>query len=111
MEKLKYKGFIGSIEVELQNNTLYGKILGLDKKTLITYEGNTLEELKKDFKEAVNDYIELCKEESRPLKKSYSGSFNVRIPMEVHAQIAEISQEKGISMNAFISQTLQNAVM
>ena len=42
METLKYKGFIGSIEVELDDNTLYGKVLGLDKGTLITYEGNTL---------------------------------------------------------------------
>ncbi len=31
MESLKYKGFIGSIEVELEDDTLYGKVLGLDK--------------------------------------------------------------------------------
>ncbi|MCQ2306826.1 MAG: hypothetical protein MJ000_04580 [Bacteroidales bacterium] len=35
METLKYKGFIGSIEAELDDDTLYGKVLGLDKKTLI----------------------------------------------------------------------------
>lgn len=55
METLKYKGFIGSIEVELDDNTLYGKVLGLDKGTLITYEGNTLAELKEDFVNAVED--------------------------------------------------------
>ncbi len=110
METLKYKGFIGSIEVELEDNTLYGKVLGLKKGTLITYEGNTIAELKQDFKDAVDDYISLCKEENLPLKKSYSGSFNIRIPAEIHAQIAEISQAKGISMNAFVKDTLQRAV-
>ena len=36
METLRYKGFIGSIEAELEDNTLYGKVLGLDAKTMIT---------------------------------------------------------------------------
>ena len=34
METLKYKGFIGSIEVELDDNTLYGKVLGLENFNL-----------------------------------------------------------------------------
>ena len=49
METLRYKGFVGNIEAELKDNTLYGKVLGLDAKTMITYEGSTLSELKKDF--------------------------------------------------------------
>ena len=57
METLRYKGFIGSIEAELEDNTLYGKVLGLDAKTMITYEGNTLAELKEDFHNGVDDYI------------------------------------------------------
>ena len=44
MDTLKYKGFIGSIEAELDDDTLYGKVLGLDKGTLVTYEGKTLAE-------------------------------------------------------------------
>ena len=57
MDTLKYKGFIGSIEAELDDDTLYGKVLGLDKGTLVTYEGKTLAELKEDFINAVEDYI------------------------------------------------------
>ena len=57
METLRYKGFIGSIEAELEDNTLYGKVLGLDKGTLVTYEGQTLAELKEDFMNAVDDHI------------------------------------------------------
>ena len=42
MDTLKYKGFIGSIEINDEDDTLYGKVLGIDKKTLITYEGTTV---------------------------------------------------------------------
>jgi len=44
MKTLNYKGFIGSIEKE-EDNTFYGKVLDLDKDTLITYQGDCLEEM------------------------------------------------------------------
>lgn len=111
MDILRYKGFIGSIEAELEENTLYGKVLGLDKGTLVTYEGKTLVELKEDFINAVEDYITHCKENGLPLHKSYTGSFNVRIPVELHAKAAVRAQEEGISLNAFVKQSLAMAVM
>ena len=111
LETLRYKGFIGSIEAELNENTLYGKVLGLDKGTLVTYEGETLSELKEDFANAVDDYIAHCKENGIPLHKSYSGSFNIRIPAELHARAAVMAQELGISLNAFVRESLAKAVL
>lgn len=111
METLRYKGFIGSIEAELQDNTLYGKVLGLDKGALVTYEGQTLAELKEDFMNAVDDYINHCKENDIPLHKSYSGSFNIRIPAELHAKVAAMAQEYGMSLNAFVRESLAKAVL
>ncbi len=111
MDTLKYKGFIGSIEAELDSDTLYGKVLGLDKGTLVTYEGSTLAELKKDFINAVEDYIAFCKEKGLPLHKSYTGSFNIRIPIELHAKVAAKAQEEGISLNAFVKESLMQAVV
>ena len=111
METLRYKGFIGSIEAELEEDTLYGKVLGLDKGVLITYEGQTLSELKADFVNAVDDYIEHCKANGIELHKSYSGSFNVRIPVELHAKAAAMAQAEGISLNAFVKECLLRAVM
>ena len=111
METLRYKGFIGSIEAEVEENTLYGKVLGLDKGTLVTYEGQTLAKLKEDFINAVEDYITHCKENGIPLHKSYSGSFNIRISSELHAKVAAMAQEHGISLNAFVRESLAKAVL
>lgn len=106
METLKHKGFIGSIQVNLEDNTLYGKVLGLNKDTLITYEGITLSELRADFVQAVEDYINHCKEHNLPLHKSYSGTFNVRITPELHARLAMSAQLSGLSLNAYIQKVL-----
>ena len=37
--------------------------------------------------------------------------FNIRIPAELHAKIAYLAQSAGISLNAFIKETLTKAVM
>lgn len=111
METLKYKGFIGSIEIQHEDDTLYGKVLGLEKGILITYEGNTIRELKEDFMNAVEDYIAHRKEHHLPLHKSYSGSFNIRLTPELHAKVVEKASDIGISLNAFVKETLQKAVL
>ncbi|MCQ2317891.1 MAG: type II toxin-antitoxin system HicB family antitoxin [Bacteroidales bacterium] len=68
-------------------------------------------ELKKDFKNAIDDYIEHCKENGLEFHKSYSGSFNIRIPVDLHARIAAMAQSEGISLNAFVKESLMRAVM
>ncbi len=75
MKTLKHKGFTGSIEVE-EDNTFYGKVLGLDKSTLITYQGDTLADLEEDFISAVEDYITDFKEViTLPKNKNILNSF------------------------------------
>jgi predicted HicB family RNase H-like nuclease len=36
-----------------------GKVIGI--QSLISYEGKTGKELKKDFQEAIDEYLEACK--------------------------------------------------
>ena len=57
---IRYKGYTGSVEF-LEGECLYfGKILGI--RALISYEGPTFRALVKDFREAVDDYLETCRE-------------------------------------------------
>lgn len=62
MGQLKYKGYTGSVEYSEEDNCLYGKVLGL-RKDCITYEGETISELKSDFEGAIDDYLaNLCED-------------------------------------------------
>ena len=56
MKYLNYKGYLGSIEFSNEDDCLFGKVQGL-KGTLVSYAGLTVEELRKDFEGAVDDYI------------------------------------------------------
>jgi len=81
---LTYKGFFATVEFSDEDNLLF----------------------KKFFKEAVNDYIEICKQSNKPCHKSFKGSFNVRVKPEVHQRAARLATMKGISLN----QLVQNAI-
>lgn len=52
---LKYKGYRGTIDYCEQEQLFYGKVIGI--KDLISYEGETIDELLEDFHEAVDQYI------------------------------------------------------
>lgn len=58
MDYLEYKGYTGSVEYSVEDNCLYGKVLGVSRHA-ITYEGKDLYELKKDFEGAIDDYLAL----------------------------------------------------
>ena len=55
---------MGSIEISLEDNCLHGKILNI--ADLITYEAETLGELKAAFHSATDEYIAFCAECTRP---------------------------------------------
>ena len=62
MDYLEYKGYKGSIEYSKEDDCLFGKVQGLGKNVLILYEGNTVDELRKDFEGGIDSYLEGCKE-------------------------------------------------
>lgn len=106
---LKYKNYIGSVEYSEEDDCLYGKIMGI--RGMISYEGNSLQELKKDFEQAVEDYLTMCKKENKQPEIAYKGSFNVRIDPDLHRNIALKAKGQGISLNAFVKAALVKAVM
>jgi predicted HicB family RNase H-like nuclease len=105
---LVFKDFIGSVHFSADDRVFFGKIEGIDD--LVTFEGKTVEEIQRAFKEAVEDYLELCKETKKPVFKSYKGSFNIRISPDLHRKAFEKSQSLGISLNQLVKQAIEKEV-
>ena len=110
MNTMHYKGYIGSIEVSEADNCLYGKVIDLPAGTAITFEGETVSDLRIDFENAVDDYLEYCKENNIQPRKSYSGTLNIRISPDTHCRLAMLAQRYGVTLNALIKSTLDKQV-
>lgn len=105
---LEYKGYTGSAETSIQDNCLHGKILFISDA--ITYEAETINDLKAEFVAAVDDYIATCAEIGKEPQRPFKGSFNVRISPELHKQAAIAAQIENISLNEIVSKAINNYV-
>jgi predicted HicB family RNase H-like nuclease len=108
MKHLGYKGYTGSIEYSKEDDLLYGKVLGI--RGLISYEGKTGKDLELDFKEAIEEYMDTCKQEGITPEKPFKGSFNVRIPTELHQKAALLAMEDKMSLNNFVAESIRERV-
>lgn len=108
MKYLKYKNYTGSIEYSKEDDLLFGKVLGI--KDLISYEGKTGMELENDFREVVDEYLDLCKKDGIEPEKSFKGSFNVRIPDYLHRDAVLIANSENISLNNFVAESIREMV-
>ncbi len=97
---LRYKDYLASVQFNAEDEVFHGKILGIND--LVNFEGTSVKELKKAFAEAVEDYLETCKKLKKSPDKTYKGSFNVRIPQDLHRQAAIASSLKNMSLNDFV---------
>jgi len=107
-DSLKYKDFVASVHFSSEDDVFHGKIEGIDDS--ITFEGKTVKALKKAFEEAVEDYLDVCKQIDKDPHKSYKGSFNVRIKPELHKKAAFRSLELGMSLNQFVEKAISKLI-
>ena len=109
MGTLKYKGYTGSVEFSAEDNCLYGKVLGLNKDC-ITYEGDSISELREDFEGAVDSYLASCAERGVEPAKPYSGKLMVRMPSDLHGRVAMAAADMGTTINEYINRVLSNSL-
>jgi predicted HicB family RNase H-like nuclease len=103
-----YKGFLGSVSFSAEDEILHGKIECIED--LILYKGGSVTEIKNAFKEAVEDYIEICKQKNKPLMKSFKGTFNLRVTPDLHQKAANLATTKGISLNQLVQKAIENEI-
>lgn len=102
---MKYKGYWAEIKYSDEDECFCGVIEGL-KNDSISFEGTTVKELKKDFRDAIEDYLETCKQINKEPEKQCKGSLNVRLGTDLHSKAKLKSIEKNISINELIKEAI-----
>jgi len=96
---IKHKEYYASLHFSADDEVFYGKILGIND--LVTFEGESVKELKKSFITAIEDYIETCEELDKTPEKTYKGSFNVRVSPGLHREAAFAALQKKHNVKRF----------
>jgi len=104
---MKYKGYIGRVEVDTDAKILHGQVIGL--RDVITFQADTPTEIEQAFRDSVDDYLEFCHARGESPDKPYSGQFIVRLQPSLHRRLSMLAEEKGKSLNAVTEELLDKA--
>ena len=108
MRLMNYKGYHGSIDASVEDACLFGKIEFIN--ALVNYEGASVTEIEQAFHGAVDDYLQTCGKLNLEPEKSYKGSFNVRIGVELHKSAMICAKNQDINLNEFVKRSIEQAV-
>ncbi len=103
---MNYKGYIGKVEYDDEAGILSGIVI--NTRDVITFQGESVGEIRKAFEESVDDYLEWCKKDGITPEKPYSGKFNLRLSPEMHQRVAIQAKNKGMSLNRFIELAIED---
>jgi len=105
---IKYKDYYANVHFSADDEMFYGKILGIND--LVTFEGQSVKELKKSFAEAIEDYIETCHALNKSPEKTYKGSFNIRVSPVLHRDASFAALQKNVTLNEFVKNAISYAI-
>lgn len=105
---MEHKGYIGKVEFDDEAEIFHGEVI--NTRDVITFQGESVAELTRAFRESVDDYLAFCKQRGETPDKPFSGQFVTRIPPELHRQVNAAAALAGKSLNAFVTEQLQFAV-
>jgi hicB family protein len=105
---LEYKGYHAKVSFDEEDGLFIGEVFGINDS--LNFHGRSVDELTEAFHNSIDNYLDACAKFHRSPDKEFKGSFNIRIPSDLHRRLALEAAKKNLSLNQFIKNTLTQAV-
>ncbi len=105
---LEYRGYHAAISYDADDELFVGEVFGIVDS--LSFHGSSIDELKQKFADCIENYLDVCKQIGKEPEKEFKGSFNVRIPSELHRQIAMLAAQQKITLNQYVVNALRKIV-
>lgn len=99
---LEYKGYHAEIIHNKEENYYVGRLYGI--QDLVTFEGETKEEVEADFRLAVDDYLEFCRADGKEPNREDDGIFKVNY--NLYQTVKDAAKKAGENYNTFVEKIL-----
>jgi predicted HicB family RNase H-like nuclease len=105
---MEYKGYFGKVEIDEEAGILHGEVINI--RDVVTFEGQTVDELQQAFRDSVEDYLAFCAQRGEAPEKPFSGKFVIRLPTELHRRAYVKAKLADKSLNSWVTEVLETAV-
>ena len=103
---MEYKSYHATFEFDSEDEIFVGKVHGISDS--LNFHGTSVKELETMFHQSIDNYLEMCENTGKIPDKEYSGTFNVRIPPELHKKVAEEALKNESTINTIVRSALEN---
>lgn len=104
---LEYKGYHASVEYDAEDNIFVGEVFGITDS--LNFHGTSVTELKEMFEQCIDNYLELCEKIGKNPDKEFKGTFNIRIPPEMHKKAALEAARQKITLNQYVIKAINQS--
>lgn len=104
MNTMSYQGYNALITFDEEAGLFHGEVINL--RDVITFQGQSITELRQALAESVDDYLAFCKERGEAPDKPYSGKVMLRFSPSLHARAAIAARLEGKSLNQWAEEAL-----
>lgn len=105
MSTMKYKGYSAATWFDSRDEIFVGKLQGITDS--VSFHADTVKGLKAAMEEAVDDYLDFCKQQGRKPQKPYSGKVSLQMPGTLHKDLEKLAKDQDTSLNEVIVSALK----
>lgn len=97
---MEYNGYHAVVAFDDDVGILHGEVI--DTRDVITFQGQSVDELRQAFRDSVEEYLKICAERNLDPDKPFSGRVVLRMEPEIHRAAVTAAKTGGVSLNSWI---------
>jgi predicted HicB family RNase H-like nuclease len=108
MNTMEINGYQATIQYDPEIEMFRGEFTGLNGSA--DFYAKDIDGLRREGEISLKVFLDMCREDGVEPRKEYSGKFNLRVPPQVHAEIAVRAAAAGKSLNQWVTDLLDQAI-
>jgi len=104
---MQYKDYLAHVEYDDEFNVFHGEVI--NTRDVITFQGKSVTELKKAFKDSVEDYLAFCEERGEEPDKPFTGRLTVQLSPNQHKKVVMAAEKVGKHVDSWVAEALVQA--
>jgi predicted HicB family RNase H-like nuclease len=101
---MTYKNYLAKIHFDNEANIFHGEVINI--RDVITFEGESVDELQKSFRDSINDYLDFCNSRNEQPESPLNGYVTLNIPLSHQKLISNAAQKSGKDFDEWIIEAI-----
>ncbi len=97
---MRYKDYYAEVAFDSTAESFHGRVIGMSD--VIDFYGASIQDLRREFKKSVENYLAWCKEEGAEPEKTWHGKLTFRPSTELRRRLLVASAMAGESVNSWV---------